>query len=785
MLIANTFKSKLMDTFRNLYSHFRRMLALILILPLVLQTAICSAEVIPRQEADSIAVLLSKTTVPTERVKLLLRLAEFHIFKPEERKIDLDSAETFLKRAMKELYAVKSTALSGYSHLVASFLSNERGINDTALSQVRAAIVELKQSGDPLHLGLAYAQLAKYYESPDSIAVRAKLIEKSNGLMIGSGNIRPAGDNLDWLARVYWETRNSDSAIAVLKRAEMLYQAAHYEKLQSVYSQLGTIYFERAEYRKSMLYELLAVKSAERWGDTTRLACQIYNTLGSIYLKLEDNENALPWYRKALVIAEKHELSADVVTVALNIVNALNRLNRPVEALETLKKLPEKFLSPGPSLDFVIPMLYMVTYMRLHRAQEAKKYSAQLAKFAENCRDNGVLNICCLTLAKYNFDLRNFKITRDYLLKNDKLIVTLGNPVQAAQNFLMWYRLDSAEGNFRSAVRNISRYNVLHDSLYSEAKSRQLKQLEVEYETDKKGDSIKMAAQDIQHLSQQSVLQRQLIRQARTGRNAMVAGAILLLLLLGVIYNRYRLKQRNNKLLQAQQEEIGRKNQFLQHLVSEKEWLLKEVHHRVKNNLHTVICLLESQAAYLENDALKAVENTQHRIYAMSLIHQKLYQSEDIKTIDMSVYLPEFVRYLDESFDKIGQIRFELDIDPLKLGGSHAIPLSLIINEAVTNAIKYAFPGKRMGRIRIGLKKDGEDIILTIADNGIGIDSKLASGGADSLGLKLIRGLSEDINGVCSFSNDHGTTISVIFKADPLSDSNSLLNSETASKIVA
>src|SRR5258705_13014161 len=112
---------------------------------------------------------------------------------------------------------------------------------------------------------------------------------------------------------------------------------------------------------------------------------------------------------------------------------------------------------------------------------------------------------------------------------------------------------------------------------------------------------------------------------------------------------------------------ILEKNQQLEHMLVEKNWLLKEVHHRVKNNLHTVICLLESQAEFLENDALKANEKSQHRIYAMSLIHQKLYQTEDVKTIDMKKYLPEFIQYLSDSFDTSNQIRFQLDIEPLKL----------------------------------------------------------------------------------------------------------------------
>ncbi len=150
--------------------------------------------------------------------------------------------------------------------------------------------------------------------------------------------------------------------------------------------------------------------------------------------------------------------------------------------------------------------------------------------------------------------------------------------------------------------------------------------------------------------------------------------------------------------------------------------------------------MLESQAAYLENDALKAIENSQHRIYAMSLIHQKLYQAEDVKTIDMAVYLPEFIRYLGESFDTHYSVHFQLDIEAINLGVSQAIPIALIINEAVTNSIKYAFPQNRKGNIEITMHQIEDKITLVIADNGIGIDESLLNATSESLGLKLIKG---------------------------------------------
>ena len=183
-----------------------------------------------------------------------------------------------------------------------------------------------------------------------------------------------------------------------------------------------------------------------------------------------------------------------------------------------------------------------------------------------------------------------------------------------------------------------------------------------------------------------------------------------------------------------------------------------------------VISLLESQAIYLENDALKAMETSKHRIFSMSLIHQKLYQSEEVKTIDMSVYLPELVNYLRDSFDVGKYIHFRLDVDPVQLSIPQAIPIALVLNEAITNSVKYAFPGKRLGEISIKMKQSREYIELIIRDNGIGLIKPSGNSDVESLGLKLMKGLVDEINGQIYFENRNGMTITITFNINLLSE---------------
>ena len=379
--------------------------------------------------------------------------------------------------------------------------------------------------------------------------------------------------------------------------------------------------------------------------------------------------------------------------------------------------------------------------------------------------------------------------------------------------YFLLFKVDSAAGNYLLAMDHIMKNKEIDEELYKQAKIRENQELQIKYETEKKDKDLKIKEQNILLLTRLSELQQKNIQQAElkfqfdslsgdqnikllnaesakkdrdlllkqqnidllakqdqlkqakleqttTMKNVTIAGLVLLFIILSLLYNQFRLKQKANR-------EISEKNQSLQHLVDEKEWLLKEVHHRVKNNLHTVMSLLETQSAYLKDDALAAVKNSQHRVFAMSLIHQKLYQLENSTNINLAVYLAELIDYLRDSFDVHHRIRFRTNIENILLDISKAIPIGLIVNEAVTNSIKYAFPGNAYGEIQIDVKAGDKNLIsLDIRDNGIGLPLNWESIQTNSLGLKLMRGLSEDIYGKFSIKQMNGTRVKVEFPGE-------------------
>jgi two-component sensor histidine kinase len=254
---------------------------------------------------------------------------------------------------------------------------------------------------------------------------------------------------------------------------------------------------------------------------------------------------------------------------------------------------------------------------------------------------------------------------------------------------------------------------------------------------------------------------------------AMLVGALLVFALLAVWVDRYRIIKQNKNHLSQRQQALDHKILELEHvnlsrnrLLAEKEWLLKEIHHRVKNSLQVAMSLLNTQSHYLENEkAVAALRQSRNRMYAMSIIHQRLYQSDNLELIHMNRYIPELIRYMKESFAEDRHLHFRLQIDAVRLDVDQAVPIGLIINEAVTNSIKYAFPDRHDGVIDISLQDVGDEgIRLEIADDGIGLREDFDIKRVRSMGMELIDSLNLQLEGRMTISNKGGTAICIVFE---------------------
>ncbi len=230
--------------------------------------------------------------------------------------------------------------------------------------------------------------------------------------------------------------------------------------------------------------------------------------------------------------------------------------------------------------------------------------------------------------------------------------------------------------------------------------------------------------------------------------------------------------QQTNAQLRDEMEERKKVEEQVKKSLREKEVLLKEIHHRVKNNLQIIQNMLNLQLPQVKDEgAIALFKESQSRIYTMALIHEKLYQSESLARIDFPEYIRSLTNYLFVSYGAAARaIRSKISVKDVSLDIDTAITCALIINELVSNALKYAFPASRgatqTGEIRIDLRRDaGNKILLTVSDDGVGLPEGLEVQKSDSLGLKLVCVLAEQLGGSIHIGADGGAEFTISFEA--------------------
>ncbi|SHL96844.1 histidine kinase dimerization/phosphoacceptor domain -containing protein [Chitinophaga sp. CF418] len=741
-------------------------------------------------------------------------------------------AET-LSRAIRFNDGILNSLLSRYNIYVKSKILKTGQKKDSSketaeINQLESGIVGFVSSNKVSRtLGDVYEELGNVYNRDHNhFSEIRRLFEAAALFFKKSGDMKRESESLYEVGFIYNMQGNLEKARNTYLKSIEVGQAARGRKnLQQVYGTLGNTYTFQGDYKTALEYNLKALSMAEAEKDSSTTYGVINLYLGLVYEALKDKPAALKYYQAAFNVFQKYPKTnlGDLTSCIYN-TGKMILYSNPETAITFVENQIKRFPALVSHKEYpMIQVLIMTAYLKLKDYQKAQKYCDEVIVLIDKSPPPEQKKLLP-TVIQFFIASKQYDQAKKYLPLYQQISENENDFSNGLTAHKYWYKLDSIQGNFQSSLMHFAKYKAYGDSLFDQSKSREIARLQIQYETARKDNDIKLKERDIEALRKQSLLQlaindrkeqdlqlkkkdiellqgqQQLqlavaarqdqdlklkdqniklkekdislltqesllqairLKETRITRNYMIAGALMLVLLLGLAYNRFKVKQRSNR-------EINAKNQSLQRLVEEKEWLLKEVHHRVKNNLQTVVSLLESQSAYLQDDALTAIQDSQNRVHAMSLIHQKLYLGENVASINMAVYLPELVNYLRDSFNVHQQIRFQLDIAPTELDVSQAVPLGLIVNEAITNSIKYAFVESRQGQvITVRLSEsDEKHIELVISDNGKGLPDDNHRNRSGGLGLKLMKGLTEDIDGHFTIRADHGTRINISFMAN-------------------
>lgn len=535
-------------------------------------------------------------------------------------------------------------------------------------------------------------------------------------------------------------------------------------KMASVHNEKGIVYSKMSNYSEALRNALMALRYYEK-SDNMQLYGNSLVNLGLLYKHQNQIDLAMLYYEKAIVVYKKLSEKDSFFSIAATYSNISQaylkegKIDSSIKALtqsqEYVNKINDNYLNAENNHAF--GMIYF----------DLKNYKQAETNYLAALRSFNLLNDKS-GIAKTKVRLGRLFFKQKHLTKGLEFNQE-GLELAKKINHLEWqkegYR-DRAEmliqsNNYKEAYQNQVLFKKINDSMFNSNQEKKITELQMQYTFDKTQEKTKNAQfQKILKLNNEA-------NRLRFMKNSAFLVASLFLVLFGfILYNFLKVKKQR-KVIDLQQQELKLQNVRIQASLFEKEVLLKEIHHRVKNNLQIISSLLNIQAQNItDRNVLDSIKEAQSRVQAMSLIHQNLYQSQELDAINMEDYIKQLTLYLNEMFNCASEkITIEVKAPQIYFDIDTAIPLGLIVNELVSNAFKYAFTEISDKKITIVIKsKDAVEYQLSVSDNGIGMPKEFTIENSKSMGLNLVSILSRQLRGSVNYHSKNGTTFEINFK---------------------
>ena len=315
--------------------------------------------------------------------------------------------------------------------------------------------------------------------------------------------------------------------------------------------------------------------------------------------------------------------------------------------------------------------------------------------------------------------------------------------------FIIERNIAKAKGDLARELAIVENINVLEDSIDLENKEQLILNLEAKYRRAEQEKEIsELSAENIKTEARLKARNRLII--------VSLVGLFILSLLLISLYN---LNQKNKRFSNQLQEQ----NEIINKALEDKNTLLKEIHHRVKNNLQVISSLLSLQSRMVKDkETVDAINAGKSRVQSMSLLHQNLYRDDNLKGVEMKDYFKNLAQNLFDTYKINDNIEFTSEVDDITLDIDTVVPIGLITNELISNSLKYAFEGRERGRIFLQLKEENDHLRLILEDDGIGLpDSELPISNK-SIGATLIHSFVDKLEGSMKIDNSNGTKIDIV-----------------------
>ena len=521
-------------------------------------------------------------------------------------------------------------------------------------------------------------------------------------------NLRDLSGAYNNLASVYNATGNNKKAIdQFMKGLKIAEQVGHSGVIADCLNNLGVMHYRMEHYKEAKEYFLKALSLSEKMNSKRRISKGL-NNLGAINSEMKNYSEAIDNYLRSVTI--KIDLNDKN-----GIASSYSNLGRAYLDIDSLNKAEHYYKRSLNMWKEIGNDIYIANnYSRLANLYKIKGDLDKAQRFGEKA----------LKHSENNPYLPELKDGTEILMKIYK-----------------------RKGEYKKALAMYELHVNRKDSILAKENKRELIARELRYEYDKKKmqDSLSFVKQsEIDQLAHQTQLDKEVNR-----RYALYFGMFFLLLMGAFGYRGYKRKQKLNVLLKQQNEQKGA--------------MLKEVHHRVKNNLQMVNSLLKLQSRALDDEkAIAMFKEAQNRVLSMALLHEKMYRSDDLQYIDIEDHITLLVEDLVKGYAVGKTIQTNINVNNIDIGLRTLVPLGLIINEVITNALKYAFVNSDHGTITVALKKLELGVYeLIIGDDGIGKDELVTS---DGLGEKLISAFTRQLKGEIKRIDTPGTVYKLQFQ---------------------
>lgn len=544
-------------------------------------------------------------------------------------------------------------------------------------------------------------------------------------------------------------------SIELLKLCEDLKNPFHLSEAHRI---AGRNHHLRGDYSQALDHYFKGLRFAESVPDTIQMG-EMYNIIGGVYLNQSDTKNAFLYYNKSLQIQIKKNNNLRIGRGYLNISNIYTAAKKYRKALQILDSsfinYSKANYEEGKAMVYTtLPEIYMA----LHEEDSALHYLFKAYDYLKKVNRTYYLPQLDLQIGKILHTRHKTNEALYYI--NDGIAVGLFNHQnhELVALYLLKSEILNQLNNVKEAFENYKLHKLYSDSVFNAASVKKQAEDALKYEFDSK------------QLKQDIIAQE----QARTRKWLILGASFITLVLLIVFYYRYQLKQKANLLLEQTNLKLAEKNLLiesksheLQESLNERELLLKEIHHRVKNNLQVISGLLELQKEELKEDGSKAAfDEGQSRIRSISLIHQNLYQNDKLGSIQFKTFANELVEQVKEVFETNEcKLNIHLQLTDQLFDIDTAVPLGLILNELLTNSYKYAIDKNKVNEVFVSIESmENGEFILNYSDSGPGLKNESDFESANTLGLRLIRGLAQQLAGKANYHYHKGAVFKIWFK---------------------